>query len=63
MARRTKGTPGTEGGGAGRMQGEAVVAGVGESAYYERGQSPDSEFRLGCEAIRNAGPRETVAAS
>jgi acetyl-CoA acetyltransferase len=36
------------------MHGQAAVAGVGESAYYIRGQSPDSEFQLACTAIRNA---------
>ena len=36
------------------MQGHAVVAGVGESSYYVRGRSPDSEFQLTCTAIRNA---------
>ena len=36
------------------MQGQAVVAGVGESVYYERGKSPDTEFVLTCKAIRNA---------
>ena len=36
------------------MRGAAVVAGVGESTYYKRGGSPDSEFQLACTAIRNA---------
>ena len=36
------------------MQGQAVVAGVGESQYYKRGDSPDTEFKLTCTAIRNA---------
>jgi acetyl-CoA acetyltransferase len=36
------------------MHGHAVVAGVGESAYYERGKAPDTEFRLACTAIQNA---------
>jgi acetyl-CoA acetyltransferase len=36
------------------MQGRAAVAGVGESVYYMRGKSPDSEFQLACTAIRNA---------
>jgi acetyl-CoA acetyltransferase len=36
------------------MRGQAVVAGVGESNYYKRGDSPDSEFQLTCTAIRNA---------
>jgi acetyl-CoA acetyltransferase len=36
------------------MQGQAVVVGVGESKFYNRGKSPDSEFQLTCTAIRNA---------
>ena len=36
------------------MQGKAVVAGVGESVYYERGRAPQTEFQLCCTAIRNA---------
>src|SRR3990172_8920753 len=36
------------------MQGRAVVAGVGESAYYGRGKSPLSEFQLALTAIRGA---------
>jgi len=36
------------------VHGSAVVAGVGESAYYKRGGSPHSEFQLACIAIRNA---------
>lgn len=36
------------------MQGRAAVVGVGETAYYKRGESPKSEFQLACEAIRNA---------
>jgi acetyl-CoA acetyltransferase len=36
------------------MQGHAAVIGVGESTYYMRGKSPDSEFQLACTAIRNA---------
>ena len=36
------------------MQGKAVVVGVGESTYYVRGRSPDSEFQLACTAIKNA---------
>lgn len=36
------------------MQGQAVVAGVGESPYYVRGRSPDTEFQLACTAIRRA---------
>ncbi|MEM9175420.1 MAG: acetyl-CoA acetyltransferase [Myxococcota bacterium] len=36
------------------MHGEAVVVGVGESAYYKHGGSPDTEFQLACTAIKNA---------
>ena len=36
------------------MHGAAVVVGVGESTYYKRGGSPDSEFQLACTAIRRA---------
>ncbi len=36
------------------MQGRAVVVGVGESDYFKRGGSPDTEFQLACTAIRNA---------
>src|SRR5262245_13426030 len=36
------------------MFGAAVVVGVGESAYYPRSGSPDTEFQLACTAIRNA---------
>ncbi|MFP6641746.1 MAG: acetyl-CoA acetyltransferase, partial [Myxococcota bacterium] len=36
------------------MQAQAAVAGVGESAYYVRGRSPDSEFQLACTAIQRA---------
>jgi len=32
----------------------SVVVGVGESAFYVRGRSPDSEFQLGCTAIQRA---------
>jgi hypothetical protein len=32
----------------------AVVAGVGESTYYERGRAAESEFQLACIAIKNA---------
>ena len=31
-----------------------VVAGIGESAYYERGKAPLSEFQLALVAIRAA---------
>jgi acetyl-CoA acetyltransferase len=36
------------------MHGAAVVAGVGESSYYKRGESPHTEFQLAAIAIRNA---------
>ena len=36
------------------MHGEAAVVGVGESTYYVRGRSPDSEFQLCVTAIKNA---------
>jgi acetyl-CoA acetyltransferase len=36
------------------VQRRAAVAGVGESEYYKRGGSPQSEFQLACLAIRRA---------
>ncbi len=36
------------------MHGSAVVVGVGETPYYKRGEAPQSEFALACEAIRRA---------
>ncbi len=36
------------------MHGKAVVVGVGETEYYKRGGSPDTEFQLACQAIRRA---------
>ena len=36
------------------MKGAAVVVGVGESPYYERGGAPETEFQLACIAIRHA---------
>src|SRR6266576_764929 len=33
---------------------KAAIVGIGETKYYKRGQSPQSEFRLACEAIRKA---------
>src|SRR6185369_15818745 len=36
------------------MHGSAAVAGIGESIYYKRGESPHSEFQLACIAIRRA---------
>jgi acetyl-CoA acetyltransferase len=46
------------------LRGTVAVAGVGETAYYKRGQAPDAEFKLALQAIvracDNAGisPRE-----
>ena len=36
------------------MQGGAVVVGVGESEYYKRGGSPETEFQLAIKAITRA---------
>ena len=36
------------------MHGSGAVAGIGESIYYKRGESPHSEFQLACIAIRRA---------
>ncbi len=36
------------------MRGRVAVAGVGETAYYKRGQAPDAEFKLALEAIVRA---------
>jgi acetyl-CoA acetyltransferase len=36
------------------MHGSAAVAGIGESTYYKRGQSPHTEFQLACIAIQRA---------
>ncbi len=36
------------------MQGKAAVVGVGESTYYERGRSPDTEFQLAVTAVSRA---------
>ena len=43
------------------MHGKAVVVGVGESAYYKHGGSPDTEFQLACEAIMNAAQDAGIA--
>ena len=32
------------------LRGRVAVAGVGETAYYKRGQSPDAEFDLALKA-------------
>jgi len=36
------------------MHASGAVAGIGESTYYKRGQSPYTEFQLACIAIRRA---------
>ncbi|MEQ8659600.1 MAG: acetyl-CoA acetyltransferase, partial [Gammaproteobacteria bacterium] len=36
------------------LRGRAAVVGIGETAYYKRGQAPHDEFRLALEAIVNA---------
>jgi len=36
------------------MQRSSAVVGVGESQFYRRGGSPDTEFQLACTAIRRA---------
>lgn len=36
------------------LRGTVAVAGVGETAYYKRGQSPDAEFDLALKAILSA---------
>jgi acetyl-CoA acetyltransferase len=36
------------------MRGQVAVAGVGETAYYKRGQAPDAEFKLALDAIIKA---------
>ena len=36
------------------MHGSAAVVGVGESSYWVRGESPDTEFQLACCAIGRA---------
>lgn len=43
------------------MQGRAVVAGIGETPYYERGRSPYTEFQLACLAIRRAAEDAGIA--
>ena len=43
------------------MHGQAAVAGIGESTYYVRGRSPDSEFKLCCTAITRAAEDAGVA--
>lgn len=36
------------------IRGKIAVAGVGETAYYKHGQSPESEFKMALQAILNA---------
>ena len=36
------------------IRGKVAVVGIGETAYYKRGQSPDSEFKLALIAIKAA---------
>src|SRR5215468_2516597 len=36
------------------MHGSASIAGIGESTYYKRGESPQTEFQLACIAIQRA---------
>ncbi|MEM7020072.1 MAG: acetyl-CoA acetyltransferase [Pseudomonadota bacterium] len=36
------------------LRGRTMVAGIGESTYYKRGQSPEPEFKLVLQAILNA---------
>ena len=36
------------------LRGRVAIAGIGESIYYRRGESPDPEFVLACRAIRAA---------
>ncbi len=43
------------------MKDKACIAGIGESAYYVRGRSPDSEFKLCCTAIAKAAEDAGIA--
>lgn len=36
------------------MHGSAAVVGIGETKVYKRGEAPDAEFALACDAIRRA---------
>jgi acetyl-CoA acetyltransferase len=36
------------------MHASAAIAGIGETTYYKRGESPHTEFQLACIAIRRA---------
>lgn len=33
------------------IRGKVAIAGIGETTYYKRGQAPDAEFKLACQAI------------
>ncbi len=33
------------------MRGRVAIAGVGETAYYKRGEAPEAEFKLALDAI------------
>ncbi len=36
------------------IRGKVAVVGIGETAYYKRGQAPDAEFKLALKAIKTA---------
>jgi acetyl-CoA acetyltransferase len=36
------------------LRGKVAVAGIGETAYYKRGQAPDAEFKLALKSIKAA---------
>jgi len=36
------------------IRGQVAIVGIGETTYYKRGKSPDNEFKLCIDAIRNA---------
>ena len=44
------------------LRGRVAIAGVGETAYYKRGESPDAEFKLACKAILAACEDAGIAA-
>lgn len=46
----------------GALRGKAAVVGVGETAYFKRGQSPHPEFRLALEAVLKACESAGVSA-
>lgn len=43
------------------MRGRVAVAGVGETAYYKRGEAPDAEFKLALDAILKACENASVS--